>query len=235
MPRQLAFLFDQFGDRATVENPQPHRGTTPASPAFTLVFVRHPQARRYLLRVFADATVRVTIPRWGSRKEAAAFADRERAWIQRQLRRIAEEEARHATRPDEHDPARPLMESDSQVLTERELVDRARCELVPRLNELARIHKLTVERVSIRNQRSRWGSCSPRSHICLNWRLITLPAWVRDYVLIHELMHLKRMDHSPRFWKLVEKACPDYQLARRYLRDHSPAMVPRARDRHGSG
>ena len=51
-------------------------------------------------------------------------------------------------------------------------------------------------------------------HICLNWRLVTMPEWVRDYVLIHELMHLKRMDHSRKFWKLVAAACPNYREAR---------------------
>jgi predicted metal-dependent hydrolase len=234
MARQLAFLFDQFSDSPT-GSLRPHPATAAASSAFTLVYVRHPQARRYLLRVLEDATVRVTIPRWGSRKEAAAFADRERAWIQRRLRQIEEHAARRAILPDVGEIARTLTACNSQVLIERELVGRARCELVPRLKELADIHKLTVKRVSIRNQRSRWGSCSPSSHICLNWRLITLPDWVRDYVLIHELMHLKRMDHSPRFWKLVEKACPDYQLARRYLRDHSRAIGPQAPTRSESG
>jgi predicted metal-dependent hydrolase len=72
--------------------------------------------------------------------------------------------------------------------------------------------------VSVRNQRSRWGSCSPNGHICLNWRLVTMPDWVRDYVLIHELMHLKRMDHSRKFWALVSAAFPDYQAARQWLR-----------------
>jgi predicted metal-dependent hydrolase len=68
-----------------------------------------------------------------------------------------------------------------------------------RLLELAARHGVTVSRVSIRNQRWRWGSCSPSGHICLNWRLLQVPDWVRDYVLVHELMHLKRMDHSPTF------------------------------------
>ena len=76
-----------------------------------------------------------------------------------------------------------------------------------------------MARISIRNQRWRWGSCSPSGHICLNWRLVTMPDWVRDYVLIHELMHLKRMDHSRRFWKLVAAACPRFREARAWLRD----------------
>ena len=71
---------------------------------------------------------------------------------------------------------------------------------------------LTVSKVSVRNQKWRWGSCSRRGHICLNWRLVETPAWVRDYVMIHELMHLRQMNHSRKFWKLVAQACPDYQV-----------------------
>ena len=168
------------------------------------LFVRHSRARRYLIRVRLDGTIRVTIPRWGSRREAQAFAERERPWIDRQLARIAAE----AQQSPEVVPAAQA----------RELRARARRELPAKLLALAARHGVTVSRVSIRNQRSRWGSCSPSGHICLNWRLLQMPDWVRDYVLIHELMHLKRMDHSPAFWKMVAEACPEHQAARRYLR-----------------
>jgi predicted metal-dependent hydrolase len=107
---------------------------------------------------------------------------------------------------------------------ERYLVEQARRELPPRLLGLAAEHGLTVHRVSIRNQRSRWGSCSRKGHISLNWRLVQMPPAVRDYVMIHELMHLKRMDHSPTFWALVAQACPAFEAARRYLR--TVAAVP---------
>jgi predicted metal-dependent hydrolase len=167
-----------------------------------LVFVRHPRARRYLIRVTDAGTVRVTVPRWGSKREAAAFAERERAWIEKQLRVRAERELR------EREPR----------TTNRELLSRAKKELPPRLLELAARHGLAVTRISIRNQRWRWGSCSRRGHICLNWRLVTMPDEVRDYVLLHELMHLKRMDHSPKFWKLVADACPGHKAARAWLR-----------------
>ena len=103
------------------------------------------------------------------------------------------------------------------------LRERAKKELPPRLLELAARHDLSVSRVSVRNQRWRWGSCNRNGHICLNWRLVTMPDWVRDYVMLHELMHLERMDHSPRFWKLVKEACPEYQDARRWLRQVSRA------------
>jgi len=178
-----------------------------------VVFTRHPRARRYVIRVTADGVVRVTIPRWGSKREAAAFAERERAWIEKQLRR--NEELRTVNEE---------LRTENEELRTRNpepiVLARARRELPARVFELAARHGLPVARVSVRNQRWRWGSCSRSGHICLNWRLVDMPDWVRDYVIIHELMHLKRMDHSPRFWKLVEQACPDYQTARRWLRQH---------------
>ena len=170
-----------------------------------MVFVRHPRARRYLIRVTEDGTVRVTVPRSGSKREAQAFVDRERGWIERQQAKVSQE--RQRPRP-----------AEMMVAEQRALIARARKELPPRLLELAAQHALIVTRISIRNQRWRWGSCSRGGHICLNWRLVTMPVAVRDYVLIHELMHLKRMDHSPRFWKLVAAACPAYKEARAWLR-----------------
>ena len=104
---------------------------------------------------------------------------------------------------------------------ERELRERAMRELPRRLLELAAEHGFAVTRVSVRNQRWRWGSCSRNGHLCLNWRLVKMPDSVRDYVMIHELMHLKRMDHSPKFWKLVAAACPDFKASRAWLRSYS--------------
>jgi predicted metal-dependent hydrolase len=170
---------------------------------FPCVFVRHPRARSYVIRVEGDGSVRVTIPRWGSRREAAAFAERERAWIEKQQRRRQDDPRLDTLAPD----------------VEREWRRRARIELPARLFQLAAANGLVVSHVSVRNQRWRWGSCSRRGRICLNWRLVLMPASVSDYVMIHELMHLRRMDHSPRFWKLVSDACPDFRSARRWLRD----------------
>jgi predicted metal-dependent hydrolase len=174
-----------------------------------IVFARHPRARRYVIRVSADGAVRVTIPRGGSKKEAAAFAERERAWIEKQQRRNRE------LRAETSELGTP---SAGTPNLDRGVLSRAKRDLPARLLELAAQHGLTVARVSVRNQRWRWGSCSRGGHICLNWRLVDFPAWVRDYVMLHELMHLKRLDHSPRFWKLVAKACPEYQAARAWLR-----------------
>jgi predicted metal-dependent hydrolase len=170
-----------------------------------IVLIRHPRAKRYVIRVADDGAVRVTIPRWGSKREALAFAERERAWIERQVRRVGQmgQVGRQEGRDGQAGQAG---------------LARAKAELPPRLLELAGRFGLRVSKISVRNQKWRWGSCSRDGHICLNWRLVLLPDAVRDYVLIHELMHLKRMDHSPAFWKLVERACPDYALLRQQLR-----------------
>lgn len=184
-----------------------------------VVFTRHPKARRYIIRVANDGAVRITIPRWGSTREAEAFAIRERAWIEKQQRRAEREgEGWTAGGPATTNDARRAPNDD------RALRDRARQVLPARLLELAAQHGLAVSRVSIRDQRWRWGSCSRSGHICLNWRLVTMPEGVRDYVLLHELMHLKRMDHSPTFWTLVAAACPAYKDARAWLRSHSSLL-----------
>jgi predicted metal-dependent hydrolase len=168
-------------------------------------FVRHPTARRYVIRVRPDGTVRVTVPRWGSRRYAELFAEQQRGWIERQRAQISDAPA-------------DRVGYTTEAITE--FRRRAAHELPERLRHLAAHHGLRVSRISVRNQRSRWGSCSPSGHICLNWRLVLMPDTVRDYVLIHELMHLRRLDHSRHFWRLVAHACPDYERARQWLREN---------------
>jgi predicted metal-dependent hydrolase len=168
-------------------------------------FVRHRRARRYLLRVEPDGRLRVTIPRGGSKREAEAFALRNLGWIAGQRRRLTA----------------PAIDADERV----RLRARAVAELPPRLRALAAMHGVEgLTRVSIRNQRTRWGSCARDGHICLNWRLVLMPDAVRDYVLIHELMHLRRMDHSPAYWAHVAAACPDFDQARQWLREHGRSL-----------
>jgi predicted metal-dependent hydrolase len=163
------------------------------------VFVRHRWARRYILRVLDDGTLRVTLPRWGSKREALAFVERSTRWIARQQLKAQ---------------ARPaVVHRDEPALRTRALK-----ELPAALLALARTHDITVTRVSVRNQRSRWGACSARGSITLNWRLILVPDFVREYVMIHELMHRRELNHSRRFWRHVAAACPRHLEARRWLR-----------------
>ena len=103
---------------------------------------------------------------------------------------------------------------------------------MPRLNDLAAQHSLRVGSVSIRNQRSRWGSCARNGNIALNFRLVQMPPQVRDYVLVHELMHLKQQNHSRRFWRLVEAACPEFREAERWLKTAGQGALLKSRALH---
>lgn len=96
----------------------------------------------------------------------------------------------------------------------------AQKELPGRVMELAALHGIEVSRVSVRNQKSRWGSCSRKGTISLNWRLIQTPEFVQDYIILHELAHRRQMNHSDKFWLEIQRLCPDYLTAERWLKTH---------------
>jgi predicted metal-dependent hydrolase len=222
---------------------------SPASPPPppAIVVVRRRGTRRYVLRVLDDGTVRVTVPWWGSRREALAFAASQQDWIDRQRAKrrapaalpwhpgrlvLLDGEAHPLTIGDDGSVwlagYRVAPDADAPEALRRAvqtwLRARARRHLPSALLALASQHDLAVTRVTIRDQVSRWGSCSRHGAISLNWRLVQMPPWVRDYVLVHELMHRRQLNHSPRFWRLVAAACPRYLEARRWLRTDGQAL-----------
>ncbi len=83
----------------------------------------------------------------------------------------------------------------------------------------------TYSRITIRDQKTRWGSCSARGTLSFNWRLMLAPPAILDYVVVHELCHLTHMNHSPAFWQAVEAVCPDYRDSRRWLKEHGQELV----------
>jgi predicted metal-dependent hydrolase len=115
---------------------------------------------------------------------------------------------------------------DLRPAIERHLRGLAKKELLARTLEFAAMHQLPVRRVTVRAQRSRWGSCSFKGIISLNWRLIQTPLFVRDYIILHELMHLRQMNHSARFWGEVERVCPEYRTAKLWLKEN-PGLLDR--------
>jgi predicted metal-dependent hydrolase len=218
------------------------------SQSLPLLLIRHPRARHYWLRLRPDGTVRVTIPRNGTPTTARQFAERHAAWLERRLQQLQTQPQKTAAWkigteillrgkpvrietgfnretdivcfggeavrvPDPATDLRPAIECHLRRLATRELPTR--------VLELAARHGLTVRRISVRSQKSRWGSCSRRGTISLNWRLIQTPAFVSDYICLHELMHLQQMNHSTRFWQEMERVCPDYLTAERWLKEHS--------------
>jgi predicted metal-dependent hydrolase len=219
-------------------------------PQLDVDFVRVRRARKYILRVRPDGSLRVTIPRGGSRRDAEAFLRRHQDWVAAERLRVAERHAPVEWRagdsiPLHGEPAvirayegtrnQLVVLGDQRVRIAAGIVNLrpavelalrriAGRELVPRLQELAAGHGLSVARVSIRNQRSRWGSCSRGGVIALNFRLVQMPPAVCDYVLLHELMHLRQQNHSRRYWRLVAAVCPEYREAERWLRVEGKAL-----------
>jgi predicted metal-dependent hydrolase len=112
-----------------------------------------------------------------------------------------------------------------RAVVERHLWDLARLDLPLRLAALSAERSLPTSKVSVRNQRSRWGSCSTRGAIALNWRLIQMPPSVSDYVILHELAHRRQPNHSARFWREVEALCPWWRDAERWLRRHGKELL----------
>jgi predicted metal-dependent hydrolase len=239
---QFEFNFNPFR-RAPAEN-QPVLAI--GGKMVPLNLVRNDRARRYILRVGAKGILRVTIPRRGSFAEARRFAEANRDWIERQLERLGQRVDR---------PSRLIIGGEillrGETVKIEALDDGVRCgteiipcdpanlraaiekhfwrlavaELGPRVFLFASQHGLSVNRVTVRSQRSRWGSCSRKGTISLNWRLIQAPAFVQDYLILHELMHLRQMNHSDRFWREVESVCPDYRRAERWLKEHGRALI----------
>jgi hypothetical protein len=222
---------------------------TIAGHAVPVEFVRTRRARHYILRVKPDGGLRVTVPWHGSRAEALRFVEERRAWIARERdKRAADREVpahwvdgtpvlfrggEYPLRTTALDCRRVRVSFADQTFVlsavratrlkawvEAWLRRLAAIDLPERLARLAMQHGFEVKAVSIRNQRSRWGSCSPSGRISLNWRLVQFPPAVADYVLIHELVHLRHMNHSRRFWSEVARLCPGYQAARAWLRAH---------------
>ncbi|MDX9706200.1 MAG: SprT family zinc-dependent metalloprotease [Azospira sp.] len=109
-------------------------------------------------------------------------------------------------------------------LLERALRERAREHFAVRLAHYAPLLGVAVPPLTLSSARTRWGSCSRRSGIRLNWRLIHFPGAVVDYVVAHELAHLRHMNHGPHFWSLVETVCADHRALRAELRSRAPHL-----------
>lgn len=219
--------------------------TAPVAARPEVVFLRSPVARRYRLTLRRDGTAVATIPAHGNEREALRFVEQQRDWLARARARQAARprsaevwtigtrvlwrgvlhEVRIATegeRPQVCVAADVFrvrtLEGDLRPTLEAHFARRARIELPGRTWELGAETGVEVKQVMVRNQRSRWGSCSAGGVISLNWRLVQTPDQVRDYIIYHELMHLREMNHSARFWERVATVCPGWREAEHWLK-----------------
>jgi predicted metal-dependent hydrolase len=150
----------------------------------------------------------LTVPVWMSDREIDSVLHEHREWLARERRR-----------------QRPRLGLERRGVSELE-GRRAARELVQMLVD-EEAHEIGVEvgRIAIRDQRTRWGSCSAAGNLSFNWRLVLAPFDVLDYVVVHEVCHIRVPNHSRRFWRLVESRRPEWRRQRDWLREHGPELL----------
>ena len=178
--------------------------------------------RTVAVEIRPDGGVLVRAPYGMSQADIRAFLTAKRGWIEKHRAAVL---------------ARRRAAGDVQRLTQAELTaltDAARADMAERTARFAPVVGVGYGRISIRRQRTRWGSCSARGDLNFNCLLMLSPPEVRDYVAVHELCHRKYMDHSPRFWAEVERVLPDWRERRRWLRENGGLLMARL-DSGGAG
>ena len=209
---------------------------------------RHRQARRYTLRIdAASREVVLTIPPRGSLREASEFAQKHGAWIAARLQRLPQATpfAHDVMVPLRGVPHRIVHRARARgtVWTEksdagerlicvagepphhnRRVGDFLRREAQRELDAASRRYAeelgVTIKRIAVRDQSSRWGSCSNTGVLSFSWRLILAPPFVLDYLAAHEVAHLVELNHSPKFWRLLKRLNPDCERAKAWLDTH---------------
>jgi len=167
-----------------------------------------PRARRWRLEVPWGEAPRLTVPQGTSRAGIERVLEEKRPWIEDQRRRQV-----------------PRLRLDPSMVSEAQARRAARA-IVSTLAEEEAVHiGVEYRRIRIGGQRTLWGSCSPRGTLSFNWRLVLGPVEVLDYVVVHELCHLRVPNHSRRFWALVEQQRPRWRDQRDWLRVHGPELL----------
>ena len=173
------------------------------------VSVIRSRRRTVTLQITPEGRVVVRCPEGVSDREVKNFVRSKEQWLKSHLAKLP--------------PALPkFTQEELEILTEE-----ARCDLARRVSRYARQMGLTYGRITVRRQKSRWGSCSSQGNLNFNCLLMLTPPEIRDYVVVHELCHRKEMNHSARFWAEVDKILPDYEARRRWLRDQGAALIGR--------
>ncbi|MFA6194442.1 MAG: SprT family zinc-dependent metalloprotease [Patescibacteria group bacterium] len=173
-------------------------------PDFPYIIKTVRRSRHLRLAVHHDGRVVVTKPYFLSKASAEAFLISKTDWIKAVLERFKNMPAPLA-RPHDHE----------DYLRHKQV---AHVFVLRRLEHFNRFYNFKYQRISIRDQKTRWGSCSRGGNLNFSYRLLELSPAAADYIIVHELCHLKEFNHSARFWELVTKTIPDYEAQRRELR-----------------
>lgn len=213
------------------------------SPPIEVHLKRNPRAKRFTLRLSrTDGKATLTLPNRASIKEATGFATGQEGWLRAQISKLPE-------RTTLIDGGRlPFHGVDLEVVTttgksirldgdriyvggknsgarlQAFVKTEARNAIVPSVEKYAALIKLPFNRITLRDTRSRWGSCSADGNLMFSWRLVMAPPVVLEYVVAHEVAHLAEMNHSSAFWNVVGTLMPDYQNHRHWLREHGAKL-----------
>ena len=163
-----------------------------------------------------DGQITVRVPLRTSEKEISHLLIDKRLWIITKYLEIQEQQKNR--------PVSDLTDAQRAAL-ERRYIDAAKDYFPKRAAYFRQLTGGIYNRITIRDQKTRWGSCSARGTLSFNWRLMLAPPAILDYVVVHELCHLTYMNHSSAFWKKVESVYPDYRTARKWLKDHGHELV----------
>lgn len=167
------------------------------------------------IQVNSDLSVTVRAPRSASEKDIEEILKKKEAWISKHIEKIKKTKERL-----EAEPTEKLTREKVIALAEEAL------KVIPtRVEYFARVIGVTYGKITIRNQKTRWGSCSSKGNLNFNCLLMLAPPEVLDYVVVHELCHRKQMNHSKAFWSEVEKVLPDYKEARKWLKEEGSQMI----------
>ena len=173
-----------------------------------LITVKRSSRKTLGLEVRENGEIFARIPEKLSDRSLKSFIEKERDWIIKKSELVKwEREHRQTTN------ATPVQE-----LTSEEIENISQ-KIVDRVRFYQKKMGVTVGRVAIRNQKTRWGSCSSAGNLNFNWRLVLMPPEILDYVVVHELAHRKEMNHSSKFWAIVEQEMPDYQERKQRLKE----------------
>ncbi len=165
------------------------------------------------VEISEDATVIVRAPGWMSVGEIDRFVESHSGWIEDHIAKVEK---------------RNVKASDNAPISENELnalLILAEAQIPDKVRHYAQLIGVTFGKVTIRNQKTLWGSCTSDGNLSFNCLIMKAPESVRDYVIVHELCHRKEMNHSKAFWKCVESVLPDYRTSRRWLKEEGDVLM----------
>lgn len=167
------------------------------------------------LQIKPDGSMELKVPLQTTNAQIQEFLNQKSDWINKHLQAVKE---------------RQQQMSQIKSLTMEEIRDLANqaLEVIPkRVSYFAEIVGVTYGKITIRNQKSKWGSCSSKGNLNFNCLLMLMPTEVQDYIVVHELCHRKEMNHSPKFWAEVRKVLPDYEKQKSWLKEHGDEIMMR--------